>query len=609
MTIGKDDGTIYNGVDNPSIQPLISGGIYGLYGGYVNFYDGRIRGGTTATFDRNIKAIATNSYMHMAQETDYDEVKYVSETEMLAKIGDGACNTVGTTCYPTLQAAIDAAQTDDTVTLLKDNYVFSALNVSTEKTLTIELAGFVIIPTAHFTNAGNVTIQDSTSTRPVLDYHESDYFFENTGTLTFKNVDIKVDHFVNNASGASLTLDNTKVTFEAHSNTADKYMITNAGTVALNNNSLLTTGRSAISQSAGQLTVNNSEIKYDSENPNADYYYLINATSGKVILNKGKLSTTDTTSYSSFAKRLIYQGNDVETEITNTSVLTNGKLEINSGKLTMKNSSLTNNHTGSSQTISIGANADVSFDNCQLSLAVYPEDNKGSISNEGKLTLANNSEAKVVPALAGTAGRKATVIYNKGDLVIDGSKITLDTTIAPTGDSSKKYGIYNSGADSIVHIQNGSQISVSTSGTGASYGVYVETSGTASDKGVFLGDTSFIKASAPKAYGVYVDNGKFVMGEKETDPLHIGEDIASKTDPSVEGISTTSDSNSLGYGVVHVQGIFDFYDGKITGSTHSRSATITEVEYLYQAKEEIDANNHEVTILQYMPNPSNQGGQ
>lgn len=606
MTIGKDDGVIYNGVDNPDIQPLISGGVYGIYGGYVKFYDGRIRGGTTAHYDRNIKAVATNSYMHMTQETDYDEVKYVSATEMLAKIGNGSCEpaTAGTTCYASLQAAIDTAQPNDTITLIANNYVFSTIDIPAEKTLTIELDGYTIIPTAHFTNAGNVTIQNSAVTTPVLSYHESDNFFVNTGTLTFKNISITTDRFVDNASGASLTLDNTEVNFEDHSNADNSYLITNAGTILVKNGSILTTDKSIVSQSGGQLTVENAELK-ETEGYSTTKRYLINATGGKITINKGKLTAVDTSSYSSSTKRLIHQKNDVETEIKNASILTNGMLYVESGTLGMINSSLTDEHTTPTQSIFVNTDANSSFDNCQLSLTSFSNDsNQGAIHNQGTLALTNGTKAEVITSANGLANRKTILISNSGNLTIDNAKATLNTTPTSTTESTKKYGIYNNGSSSVIHIQNGSQISVSNTGKGESYGAYVETSGTDSNSGVFLGDTSFIKSSAQKAYGVYVDNGKFVMGEKETDPLHIGEDIANKTDPLVEGISTTSDSSSQGYGVVHIKGIFNFYDGKIVGSTHSRSATITEVEYLYQAKEETDSNNNEVTTLQYMPNPS-----
>jgi hypothetical protein len=75
----------------------------------------------------------------------------------VAQVGEGAK-------YATLQEAVDAAGSGDTVTLLKDVTVTSAVTVASGKEFTLDLNGHTLSRTDHWwaiENSGNLTIQDS----------------------------------------------------------------------------------------------------------------------------------------------------------------------------------------------------------------------------------------------------------------------------------------------------------------------------------------------------------------------------------------------------------------------------------------------------------------
>ena len=609
LTIGNNDGIIYNGVDNSPADPIISGGTYGIYGGQVKLYDGRIRGGTYAYYDRNVKEIATDSYIHMTQEPGYDEVKYVSATEMLAKIGNGSCEDANTTCYPSLQAAVDAAQSGDTITLLADNYIFYTLTIPTEKNVVIELDGYTLITGNPINNSGTTTIQNSkANTRPVISYHEANYFIANSGSITFKNVDLEAYKLVDNPAAGSVTLDNVDLALYTASTNSNNYLIKNAGTLAIQNNSHIKSLYSLISQTGGTTTVSNSKIENTATSGNT--FYLISISNGSLSINKSELISNDLKRSSTYNRLISQTGANTETTITNSSKLTDGELVISGGKLTMTDSSYTNNHTNRVNSIDISAGVVATFNHCTLALAPNGAQNSSygysAIKNAGTLNLTNGTSAGLTYTTETESGPDL-VLYNSNTVTIDNSSVYIDS-LNSAAKSNTKYVLYNEGATSSISITNGSSITANTNNTGETYGVYINNSSQNSGEGIYLGSTSSINVSAPKAYGVYMNNGRFAMGEKET--VLIGQDIASKTDPTIRAISNnTSVSDATGQGITNIQGIFNFYDGKITGSTNAYTATITETEYWYEATKATDSDGYEYAYLLYMPNGSEEGGE
>lgn len=598
QTIGVDDGTIYNGVDNSLATPVISGGQFGAYGGIVYLFDGRIRGNVSAYFDRNIKTIATDSYMHGTQETGYDDVKYVSVTEALAKIGSGSCPAIdNVTCFPSLQTAIAAAGENDTITLLKDNYVFEYITIPAEKKITIELDGHTIVTGAKITNYGKTTIQNTSSTRPVLDYHENNFFFINKANaeLTMKGFDITTDNFVSNEVDSSLVLDGMNVNHADHS--ANKsFLITGYGDVEVKNGSVLSSNEGVIEQLGGKLTVKSSEL--DTEDTSSTLYYMILAKNCEVEIDQSVLEVADTTRDFNRAERIIDQTN-ATTTITG-STMENGNFDITSGTIEIKNSTYTNNHTVKSKSIEIAADGSMTLSNSTFNLVPAGNfDNNYSdatIRNKGVFNITNNSKVKIISDTREHNESASVGIVNSGTMTVDGSTITINTS-SPNSRSYSRYGIYNYGSSSSLYIKNKSLIDIDTNMTGETYGIYADNSSTDEDKGIYLDGESTIDVSAPKAYGVYVKQGKFVMGVREGTQT----DTSSKSWPLIKAISNEAVSGATGIGMTKINGYFNFYDGKIVGSTHSRQSEVSETEYWCDVIEGIDSDGYEYSILRFLP--------
>ena len=124
---------------------------------------------------------------------------------------------------------------------------------------------------------------------------------------------------------------------------------------------------------------------------------------------------------------------------------------------------------------------------------------------------------------------------------------------------STNYGIYSNGANSIVTIHGGT---------------IEATDSTAS-------------------YGIYINNGTVTVGEKESsDSPNYGNEFANVSTeyPLIKGIGTT------GIGVKKVSGYFNYYDGKLVGSTNAKPDATSEVEYNY----EVSTYNEEETGYEYI---------
>ena len=141
-------------------------------------------------------------------------------------ISDGSVARIGSTTYPTLQAAIDGVSTNNnpavTIYLLKD--IEEEVRIPTGKSVIIDLQNHTII--------NDQTVNDQTpTTYPVI---------ENSGTLTIMNGTIssnsKRDGVVNNKPGATITI--TDMTIEM-TNTNGKQAFYNEGTATISGNSNL----------------------------------------------------------------------------------------------------------------------------------------------------------------------------------------------------------------------------------------------------------------------------------------------------------------------------------------------------------------------------------
>ncbi|MCX4249477.1 MAG: hypothetical protein OSJ65_06925 [Bacilli bacterium] len=87
------------------------------------------------------------------------------------------------------------------------------------------------------------------------------------------------------------------------------------------------------------------------------------------------------------------------------------------------------------------------------------------------------------------------------------------------------------------------------------------------------------------------------MGSKDaSETSGTAESSVSVTNPLIRAIGTTS-----GIGVRKVNGLFNYYDGKIIGSTSSTPDTTSSTEPYYEVAKRIDSETgYEYATLEYM---------
>ena len=150
-------------------------------------------------------------------------------------------------------------------------------------------------------------------------------------------------------------------------------------------------------------------------------------------------------------------------------------------------------------------------------------------------------------------GGDAYLIYNYSTGIIN---ITEGILIG--NNTASMIGIYN--RDKGIVNMTGGKISISNSDSGNAYGIYNRSAGIIN---IEVGEISSNTSNAANAYGVYNSSstGKIIIGTK-------GDGIIDVEEPSIIATFTGSNSSSYGgYGINKSQGSFNFYDGRIEGST------------------------------------------
>jgi len=594
FTIGNDDGTI------STTSPEIIGDSYAVYDGQISFYDGVLKGqlGTDsgANFDRNIKSIATDSAIQTTTETidgtEY-EVKYLVPAHDVARIGS--------TNYTSLYKAIEAAQANDVIYLLEDNYIYDKIVVDDTKDITIDLDGYNIITGNQIINNGMLKITNSSqSSRPLIDYHETNVFLNNyrannsdiTPTLTLDNLDIRAGLVVQNYDYGKLIISNSNLHGTSDTSYVPNVVKSQNGDVEIINSNIYSYRTEAITASyttlnikdssvvmmnkdstspllnlAGvDLTIDNSTI--DSENYKA-IDFTIQSSTGNVINNsviKGKIRNYGTLSItdSALVQNSSYEQSYITNESTGTLNLTN--LTIN------RISSGISKWAGTDSTLTVG--------------------NRSLLQNKGVLNINN---VNMTHGYSDNNTCNYNLIGNSGTATINNFNLANDDSgITSTNTARTVYGILNTGTMTL----NNSSIALTRS---TSYGIY-------NRAGTLNMDHTTINISGETAYGIYVEDGDLTMGEAEpTDSPNYGTENAavSTTDPKVTAIGTTT-----GIGVYKDVGRFKYYDGIITGSTWAipRDNISSDVEHLYEPTFHTDENGHDVCILTWMREQASQPG-
>ena len=535
LNIGKNDGNI-----NSSL-PLIKGNTYGVYitGGNFNFYDGIIKGKTSAYYGA-ISSLADNSIISADTEVIDDNtyiINYLKEQGNIIKNKDSE--------YNNLQTAIDNAKSGDTLQVLDNIYLHYPVTISKDDNITIDLAGHNIMLMKQLNNLGqlNITSFQSTGNIKVLNSMES---FLNNGNLQISNVELNntltKESLINNKENASLNLDNVTINGKSgiKINSNSNAVINNTNTNLENANVYVSTGN--LSLTGGTNITKNGTILYQS------------GTDNKTIVSDTNIDAT-----ASYATAISNNGT-TDIELTNSDI----KGPISSSG---RNSNIILDNTTFSGKISVDSNSLVTLKNN----SVIKTNSDHAINVSGTLNLTNS---KIISDFSN--------IQNSGSIKIINNTGTINATNFDTDVYTMNqdiYGIYNN--KGTVNLNNYNLNITDNSSNRTLYGLY----NTETGKINFLtGNINLIGAKL--AYGLYINNGEIVLGKNDGN--------VSTTNPTVKAVGLT------GIGSKKINGYLKFYDGKITGSTNAKPETTTEIEYGYEVRNHIDDDGYEYCILEYM---------
>ena len=590
-TVGKNDGTINNGLDGTSDKPFIHGGVYALYGSSINFYDGILEGGVAAHYDRNIKAIADNANIFYTQsEVDGETFKqaYLIAEQDIAKIGTAA----DAPRYKSLDAAFSAAQAGDTIYLLRDAYTYKTIRINSDRDFTLDLDGHNIIAANHIDNYGHVVIKNSNQT---IEYHEGDYFIVNhdSGNIELNGLNIKANRIADNEGGTISFVNSTLTNYTELYDSNIHLIYNNGGTLNLTGTNVTFTNPASVFYiSSGGFNITNSTIRA------ANGIYVYQHTIDSTVKN----STVET--LADYNATVIYvNGGTAKLSITDNSQML-GNIFTNGQKLLVKDTTFEEVSMRNETNINVANNCAAEFDNITVRHtqygSYYDGGEKSTFRNSGTATIKNSNIEQLFSDRQGIMiWNQARVITNTGTLSIDGTAIKQNDY--PSNEYSS-IAVYNSGTFDMLN----STVTTARNLTSA-YGFY--------NDGTATIDKSTVTVTGLNAYGVYANNGELTLGEAEPELLPDGthnprygrsDANVSTSTPLISAIGTNK-----GVAATINAGKLNFYDGKLYQNNPNGPAlqpdespvALTKVEYLYQAETYEDIYNNYYFILEFMRNP------
>ena len=429
--------------------------------------------------------------------------------------------------------------------------------------MTIDISDYDIITSHPIINYGTLTLK-STS--------------DNPKTISYP---IESEYFIQNLTGGVLALDNIHFT-------SDSNIVKNSGTsLTVTNSSLEATTKygSVISHTSGNLTISNSRIS--------------GGTNG-LYLTGGTNQITNTTITNSGTGSDVYSiYTNSSSNTTATALNANRSIYNNGGELSIIDSVIAEDSSRGQYNLINNYSGSMKINNTQITkIRTATGSASGSssvITNRGSLSITNNSTITATrnDGYNSIGYSQVYILSNSGTATIDNSSLIADFT---TNTSNIIAGILNSSTGTLNFISG--NINVDCGRT--VYGLHND-GGTA----VIKSGTIIAKGHAKSgnynstAYGIYVTGGELTIGEAEpTTSPDYGKATANVSISSPEIIGVGSIEGSA---IKNPSSRFNFYDGKLIGSTSVLPETPTKVEYLYEVGTYTDEETgYEYAILEYM---------
>ncbi len=572
VTIGTKGDTNEDGSLKVSKEsPEIIGNVGITNNGTLNFYDGIVKGKTTAISGK-INEIEEGYEIISTSDETYKEIKYLDKLPVVEIESTG-------TQYYNLQEAIDASTDGDTIKIIRKATILqNAETVTNAKNITLDINGYEVkVQNSPFiTNNGTLKLIDSQNvldeegiiTTQAGSIQGTGIIVENNGTLvnegtyisstgssTIKNAGIFTLESGSLAGKGAIAVLNNSDTGEIKINSGKISGIRNDGSTqnlikntSTSNNAIIiekcvldlgfsnTTTMNGIETNAGTIKLSNTNITGTSSGRKILGIKALNES--KVIYNSGTISVDD--DWSADASGIYVEGNveinggNIYGEGCGTSVAQAGKLVVNGGVISSHVNGLENN---SSNNVIINdgeiknLNTEVRYNSAILNNASGIITIKG-----GTISAINNSSVK----------------NNGGTLNIEGGTYSSNNTVV-----NNESGIVNM---SNVSIEN---VPVAVTNNTGTVNINESVTINASDKAINNTGTGIIN-----------------IGTKDKQ--------VSVTNPSITGTN---------YGVYNVNGKINYYDGIITGALNQAIyGVVNEVEPGYKIKSESNESTTSSTL-------------
>ena len=405
VTIGEKDGNI------TSYPYITSNNYLGVIATNLYIYDGTITAPKENAIRGAIKEIEENSELNQEYEDNNEKYTLVTPTDV-AQINDNK--------YTSLESAINAVQSDETIELLRDTIIINGYNIDESKKFKINL------------NTHKITA------------FNSEYLFNNKGDLTIYDSNAENKGLITNSNGL---------------------LFTNTGIISLDNislNSSNTTGYNSV-QIKNDIIDNYGTIKFNKVNSYTTSY-------GKYIQNHENATTKiESSTISNYVSTII---NDNNFEINNSDISFGGMygngtgLTNNEGKnLTISNSTIGTTLVNNGTYISNKNNYSQALTiNSAGNLTSTSDTFKEDISNSGQMNLydvtttscksMSNNNSGVINMYSGTIN---TFVYNSNTSTLNIYDGTIKSRINNNDQSTFNLigGTINSSSDSIVNSGTG----------------------------------------------------------------------------------------------------------------------------------------------------------
>jgi hypothetical protein len=549
VTIGKDDGGI------SKTSPIITAATDGIYSGYadtrINFYDGVITGSSTAG-----STIVAISGVQQNIPEGASVVKSSSTGREVATLKIDGVAKIGDTEYVSLQKAVAAATTGDTIEMIANSVETVQIIANNGKMLTLDLNNFTISgsiasPLIQINDTASLTIN---GTGTIENKVERAIYNSGTGTLNVTDVTIK-----SSGTGAAVV----------------RGIQSNNGALNVTGGKIVATGSTsaflvgiAYNGTSGALNVDGTVVEASNLNINTTSAAVSGIYTNSTKSNISNVNVTSTATGSGSINGIAAYAS-AEATITNPTVTINPcswgvgifvkdntNVVVNGGTIVVNGESGTN--TSVNAGIESDGNAVVEANNLIIS---------GTRSGNGQIVGAIAAGASVMDISGGsismttsstsTAAGTAVGIETSGTGTLNASSIQI---IVDATKGTNSIGVFNSGVNGIATM-NLTNLDVTATGNGYVRGIYQKQNCVLNIYGgsYIAGST----VSGKSSIGLMIQNE--IVADKSIVTIGKNDGGISKTSPVITG-------ETYGLYAQYANTIVNFYDGIITGSSSAGSS-------------------------------------